>query len=46
MTRRADEIGLDDFSQRITVSGVNDELGHLAPASDWSPTPPTSSAPR
>lgn len=29
MTRRADEIGLD-FSQRINVPGVDDELGHLA----------------
>ena len=30
MTRRADEIGLDDFSQRIPAPGVDDELGHLA----------------
>jgi heavy metal sensor kinase len=30
MTRRADEIGLDDLRQRITVPRVHDELGHLA----------------
>jgi two-component system, OmpR family, sensor kinase len=30
MARRADEIGLDDFAQRIAVPDVNDELGHLA----------------
>jgi heavy metal sensor kinase len=30
MTRRADEIGLDDLSQRIAVPRVQDELGHLA----------------
>lgn len=30
MTRRADEIGLDDLSQRIPVPRVDDELGHLA----------------
>lgn len=30
MTRRADEIGLDDLSQRVPVPRVDDELGHLA----------------
>lgn len=30
MTRRADEIGLDDLRQRIAVPRVDDEVGHLA----------------
>lgn len=30
MTRRADQIGLDDLSHRIVVPAAEDELGHLA----------------